>query len=348
MKTLKIIGGTVIVLVLIIIVVGLVSPSQVEISRSTTITAPPRVVYSQVADLKAWKTWSPWAEIDPSEYEDDANYSGAPGAGQEYRWNSEVEDMGKGSLRIDEAVPNQSLQTTLKFEGMGESHGSWSFEETKDGNTTVTWTMRSDMSNPPVIGPLFGYMMDGMVGPDFEEGLEQLKTVAEEKAKDPKAVYGIDISEEMVDPVQILYIRDTTTTNSEDIGASIGASYSRLGTFVGKNQMEMTGAPSAINHKWDEQENVYIFDAAFPVAIEDAEKLKLSDNIQFGETYGGKVLKAVHIGPYEESPKTYMAIEAYIKDHGYAISGPSWEVYVDDPTQVAAEDLRTEIYFPIQ
>ena len=37
-----------------------------------------------------------------------------------------------------------------------------------------------------------------------------------------------------------------------------------------------------------------------------------------------------------------------LEANGYEINGDSWEEYVDDPTTVAAEEVRTFIYFPIK
>lgn len=67
-----------------------------------------------------------------------------------------------------------------------------------------------------------------------------------------------------------------------------------------------------------------------------------------GETYAGKVLKTIHVGPYTSLKPTYDAMIAYIEANGYENNGNSWEEYIDDPTEVAPEELKTIIYFPIQ
>ena len=76
--------------------------------------------------------------------------------------------------------------------------------------------------------------------------------------------------------------------------------------------------------------------------------ISLIGRIEKGETYAGKVLKTVHVGPYINLKATYDGLIAYIKDNGYEINGNSWEEYIDDPTKVPSEEVRTNIYFPVK
>jgi effector-binding domain-containing protein len=61
------------------------------------------------------------------------------------------------------------------------------------------------------------------------------------------------------------------------------------------------------------------------------------------------VAVALHLGPYETTGKTYDKIFAYIEKNGYKIAGPAFENYLDrDPSKVKPEELRTEIWVPVQ
>ena len=53
--------------------------------------------------------------------------------------------------------------------------------ESVEGGTLVTWSDSGDMGMNPV-NRYMGLMMDGMIGPDFELGLENLKTVVENQS----------------------------------------------------------------------------------------------------------------------------------------------------------------------
>lgn len=71
------------------------------------------------------------------------------------------------------------------------------------------------------------------------------------------------------------------------------------------------------------------------------------DEITAGTTAGGELLKAIHVGGYDTVGKTWMTLYAHARELGRA-PGAGWEVYVDDPQEVAAEELRTEIHLPLQ
>jgi len=55
----------------------------------------------------------------------------------------------------------------------------------------------------------------------------------------------------------------------------------------------------------------------------------------------------LHIGPYENTGKAYDKIFKYVKDHGYKITRPTYEKYLNDPRQVRPEELKTEVIVPV-
>ena len=52
-------------LLVAIMIIGLILPSQVHVERTITIDARPQKIYSFISDFKKWEQWSPWAKIDP-------------------------------------------------------------------------------------------------------------------------------------------------------------------------------------------------------------------------------------------------------------------------------------------
>lgn len=140
--------------------------------------APAEVVYQQVNELKNWPTWMPWVERDPNMQFSYTEISSGEGA--HYAWTSEADDVGNGALTIVESNAPSSIKTKIEFDGQSPAYGFWNFEAGEDG-TKVTWGMEGDMGWTP-IGKIFGLMIDGMVGPDFEKGLNNLKNISEEIA----------------------------------------------------------------------------------------------------------------------------------------------------------------------
>ena len=176
MKVLKKIGLSLMALVAILLIISLFLPSKVTVVRTAVFKAPAPVVFEQVNMLQNWEKWSPWHKIDPQML---LSYEGPDGGkGAKYNWFSKHPDVGNGSLTITESIANQRIDTRMQFEGQNDGVGFYTFEETPEG-TKVTWTMEADMGANPV-GKYFGLMMDGMIGPDFERGLENLRSVVEQ------------------------------------------------------------------------------------------------------------------------------------------------------------------------
>lgn len=178
MKLLKKIGLGFAGLVALLVAVGFMLPRQVHVERSLVMQAPPAAAFEQVNTLKNWEKWSPWHQIDPKMK---LTYEGPEaGAGAKYIWFSDHEKVGNGSLTIKTSEPNKKIVSEMDFMENGVATGTYYFEETPEG-TKVTWAMDSDMGMNPV-GRYFGLMMDKFLGPDFEKGLNSIKTLVEKPA----------------------------------------------------------------------------------------------------------------------------------------------------------------------
>ena len=170
MRALKITGVIVGVLVILFFGIGMFLPSEVNIERSIVIEASPEVVFDQVNDLRKWKEWSPWHQMDPNM---EITYEGfLMGEGASYKWKSDV--VGNGELTITESHPNQYIATDMSFTDEGKALSYYRFESIEDG-TLVTWGMETEMGNNP-LAKYMGLVMDRVVGNDFEKGLQNLKS----------------------------------------------------------------------------------------------------------------------------------------------------------------------------
>lgn len=75
--------------------------------------------------------------------------------------------------------------------------------------------------------------------------------------------------------------------------------------------------------------------------------VEVDGEVTAGVSSGGDVLKLVHRGSYDSMGKSWMRVYGHAKELGRK-PGAGWEIYVDDPGQVAPDALRTEIYLPIE
>ena len=78
-------------------------PADTVVQRQAVINAPPEKVFAIVGDLRRFKEWSPWADLDPSlQY---AFEGPETGVGQKMSWSSQHPDVGTTSGRAAPAHP---------------------------------------------------------------------------------------------------------------------------------------------------------------------------------------------------------------------------------------------------
>ena len=164
------------ILIVVIAAIGFIFfPSHIHMERSVAIVQKQDVVYSYLNNLKNWNLWSPWYELDTN-----AKFTlegPASGVGAIQKWESKVKEVGIGSMKITESVPDSIINVELNFVDNGTAKSYYRLSSI--GNVTkVTWGFDVEAG----VNPLFrimGSFMDGMVGKDFEKGLAKLKANAE-------------------------------------------------------------------------------------------------------------------------------------------------------------------------
>ena len=153
LKKLLVVVGAVI---LLSIVTSFFIPNDYSVERKVNIDAQPSEIYPYVVDLREWQKWGVWFKRDPSMKLD---YSGP-------------------DREITQLEHNKRVLYRLYFPefDMGSS-GVVEIESTDNGSTVI-WRDEGSVDNNP-INKLFVLMMDSMIGPDFEMGLENLKVLVE-------------------------------------------------------------------------------------------------------------------------------------------------------------------------
>ncbi|CAN5646781.1 K(+)-transporting ATPase subunit F [soil metagenome] len=152
-------------------------PDTFVVQRSVTIKSPPAPIYPLIADFHKWTKWSPYERMDPKM---ERKYEGSQsGTGAKYVWEGN-EKAGSGTMQITEATPPSKVAIKLDFSKPFEGHNLVEFklEPHGDDETTVTWSMSGPSPTMMKVVGLF-MNMDEMIGKDFDEGLDNLKSVAE-------------------------------------------------------------------------------------------------------------------------------------------------------------------------
>ncbi len=173
---LKLILIALIVLIAIALILASTKPDTFRIERSINIKAPPEKIFPLIADFHQMNKWSAWENIDPAMKR---SFTGAEsGVGAKYAWDGN-NDIGQGSMEILEATLSSKVLIKLDFYKPFEAHNMAEFTLTPHGETT---TVNHAMYGPsPFISKLMSmvFNMEKMVGPKFEEGLANMKAIAE-------------------------------------------------------------------------------------------------------------------------------------------------------------------------
>ena len=151
-------------------------PNEFRVQRSASIKAPPDKIFPHVNDLKAFNAWNPFNKKDPNIK---GSYSGAPsgpGAAYAFEGNS---DVGRGRIEIIDSRPVSEVRMSLHMLAPMEGRNVVEFNlHPKGDSTSVTWAIQGPM---PYISKVLSLFcdMDAMIGKEFENGLADLKVIAE-------------------------------------------------------------------------------------------------------------------------------------------------------------------------
>ena len=143
-----------------------------------------------------------------------------------------------------------------------------------------------------------------------------------------------------------LTIRESTTL--ESIPDKMGKIFSEILAFMGKKGITPAGAPFAFWHNMNPDSisnGVFDMECGFPVSVAvDGE-----GQIKKSKLPGGKVVTAMHIGPYDTLAETYEVVLSWIKESGYHVKDDMWETYLTNPCEVPdSSKWMTEIFVPIK
>lgn len=164
------------VALLLLLAYAAARPDEFRVERQARIAAPADKVWPLISELRAFNRWNPYERKDPLIK---SAYSGAAqGVGSRYDWDSRK--VGSGSLEITAQKPGRAVQMKLDFVKPFEAHNlaEFTLQPTPDGATEVRWAMSGPAN---FMSKLMGVFidMDKMVGRDFEDGLQNLRQLAE-------------------------------------------------------------------------------------------------------------------------------------------------------------------------
>jgi hypothetical protein len=166
---------TILIALAVVAAVALLLPDRAHVERSIAIDAPPSKIFPFINNLREFNRWSPWFSRDPAaEY----RYSQpASGKGARMSWHSTLRDVGNGSQTIVAVKRDEMVKTLLDFDWPGTAYATFLLAPVPDGSI-VTWQFDVQFGFD-LVGRCIGLFMDRWIGPDYEQGLNNLKRLAE-------------------------------------------------------------------------------------------------------------------------------------------------------------------------
>jgi effector-binding domain-containing protein len=322
----------------LLIIVGFALPRTHQVEARIEIDAHPATVFALVNDFRRFSLWSPWVHTDPNAR---FLFSGANrGEGAIMTWDGAI--IGNGTEVITESRPFEYVAIAMNPGEPGEAK-SWFRLSPGVGTTLVTWGFEADYGMN-IVGRYFASMLGGVVARDYNDGLAELKELAESL---PGADFSdIEIEHIVVEASDIAYLPTTSRPEPAAIAEAMGRAYFQILNFIDENGLSDAGAPLSITRDFSGSE--LLFDAAIPVRGLTDTTPRNTTGVRIGRSYAGPVIRVRHVGSYRNLTTTHRKISAYLAALGIERKGAAWESYVSDPGKVPESELLTYVYYPIK
>ncbi|WP_063242414.1 SRPBCC family protein [Bdellovibrio bacteriovorus] len=161
-----------IALVIVLLIAPVLMPAQYQLVRSIEINAPVSTVFPRLTDLNEFVKWNPFSESDPTSKTEVAG----TGVGSTMTYSGEK--SGEGKMTIVNIVQDKSVDVRMDFikPMPGEAMAHWIVAASSDNATTLTWSYEQKL---PYFKRYLGIMMDFMMSPIFDKGLQNFKSLVE-------------------------------------------------------------------------------------------------------------------------------------------------------------------------
>lgn len=328
----------VIAFVALLVIIGYTLPRTHHVEVSTEIDAHPATVYALLNDFRRHALWSPLFETDPNAR---IEYSGEPrGVGAIMAWDGTI--VGSGTQTITASTPFEQIAIHINPNEPGEALSRFRLVP-GTGTTIVSWGFDTDYGMN-FVGRYFASMLGSVVARDYENGLENLKALAESL---PTADFSdLEIEQIRVKAMDIAFMSTTSRPEPAAMSEAMSKAYFQVLSFIDATGLEIAGAPLSIMRTFSGA--ALVFDAAIPVRGVTDSSRRDGPGVTLGRTYEGEVIRVKHIGSYRTLAATHRKISAYLAAHGIERNGAAWESYVSDPGEVPEDARLTYVYYPIR
>lgn len=301
-------------------------PEVLTVSRSVIIDADPRIVFAQLNDFRNWPGWAVWyPEVDESRI---IYHNGGLGKGGAVVFPEGESGADVEKFTIIRSDPHSSVELALDFRDVFSVHHVQI--GIQDGKRVLSWS--AGFKNQGWRSLLYRLK----AGRELEKSLANLAGLSALMDKQGIAL----VEPGMLEAFPFVSIRRQFAyeTLSEDMSSL----YDQMITAGTEGKFEITGHPFAIYHSLGE-ERVDV-ECGFPVREQVAD-IGIIRSAVFGAT-SCAILE--YTGDYTTLEAGHTAIQEWINDRGFQLSGPPLEIYLSQGSDTLNASLwQTQICYPI-
>lgn len=148
-----------------------------------------------------------------------------------------------------------------------------------------------------------------------------------------------------LDEQPYLFVERSCSMDPNDISKNMGIAFQTAIDLIARKGIASAGKPLSAYYTYDE--HTMTFRAGFLVSAEDAQMAE--GDVKADALPGGKVLNYIHHGPYAKLRVSYGEAMKYLAENGIGVGVPTWEIYLNEPDNVASEaDLKTDINITVK
>jgi hypothetical protein len=177
MKILKRILFFIVGLIATALITALFVSKDMNVNKEVVINKPKQEVFNYIKQIKNQNNYAVWNKMDPNMKQ---TFTGTDGTvGFVTTWDGSKE-VGTGQQTVTKIIEGERIETELKFIKPWESTANAFMTTTSinDSTTKVNWGFESKMPYPTNLFKLF-MDMEGELGKDYQNGLNNLKAVLE-------------------------------------------------------------------------------------------------------------------------------------------------------------------------
>ena len=332
-KTLAWIIGSILFIALALI---FFAPTTMHVERTVEINAPASIVWNDIIRFEKFNEWNTWKQMDSTARFTITGDDGSIGATDSWKGSK----IGEGKLQHLSMDTYKSVTQKLTFLTPFPSESDVFFNLFEAaGKTKVIWGFDTRYKRPQNVMSLF---MKGALETDFDQGLSNLKSMAEAEVKGPGTPNGIDVTVKEMNFPATTYAAVRKTIPMSRITDYYRQNLETIYNAASAAKLQ-PGVPCGIFFTWDRKLQQTDMAAAIPVP----EGSRAASGYEIITLPAAQAAYADYYGPYSKIANAHVAIQKFITDKGRKMIPPTIEMYVTDPGKEkdSSKWLTKVIYF---